>query len=66
MDTQEFKVSNVKCGGCAATIKNGLSELTGVQAVEVDVASGGVVVNGDAARSDLSAKLAELGFPEIA
>jgi len=64
METQEFQVANIKCGGCAASIKNGLAELGGVQTVEVDVASGDVSVSGDVARNELAAKLAELGFPE--
>ncbi len=65
MDVQEFKVANVKCGGCATNIKNGLSGMDGVQAVDVDVATGVVVVKGDASREPLAGKLAELGYPEV-
>ncbi len=65
MSTQEFKVANVKCGGCAANIKNGLSELADVQSVEVDVPTGTVTVGGDAARQSLADKLAALGYPEL-
>ncbi len=65
MATQEFKVANVKCGGCAANIEKGLAEICGVEKIAVDVASGAVVVEGDAARDALIAKLAELGYPEL-
>jgi len=66
MQTEEFKVKNVKCGGCAANIQNGLEDLPGVTAVEVAVDSGQVTVSGDAIdRARLSAKLSELGYPEV-
>ena len=65
MDTQKFKVANVKCGGCVANVKNGLSGMAGVREVDVDVATGAVLVKGDASRESLASKLAELGYPEV-
>lgn len=63
MQTEEFSVKNVKCGGCVATIHNGLKDLPGVSAVEVTLA-GQVSVRGEHLdRALLSAKLAELGYP---
>ena len=60
-----FKVQNVKCGGCAKAIQDGLGGMAGVDSVEVDIESGTVTVNGDALdRAALSAKLGELGYPE--
>lgn len=65
MQTEQFSVANVKCGGCAANIRKGLAELPGVQTVEVDVPSGRVTVTGEGlARARLTAKLGELGYPE--
>jgi copper chaperone len=65
MQTEQFDVLNVKCGGCAANIKNGLSELNGIQQVEVDIATGHVTVQGDGLdRNSLGEKLAELGYPQ--
>jgi copper chaperone len=62
---ERFTVRNVKCGGCAATIRSGLQGVPGVTQVEVDVPSGAVVVEGGAlARDELARKLAELGYPE--
>ena len=65
METQTFKVANVKCGGCVANIKNGLSALDGVASVEVEL-SGEVTVVSTLGRAELAAKLAELGYPEVA
>jgi copper chaperone len=64
MPMQRFLVANVKCQGCASTIRNGLQSLSGVSEVEVDVPSGEVVVRGEElSRDRLAAKLAELGYP---
>ena len=65
MTTENFEVNNVKCGGCVANIQNGLSTLVGVTSVDVDQASGKVLVEGESLdRRVLSEKLAELGYPE--
>jgi copper chaperone len=67
MTTEEFNVANVKCGGCASNIQNGLMELAGISAVEVEVATGHVQVSGDNLdRRHLADTLQELGYPEIA
>ncbi len=64
MATETIQVQNVKCGGCASTIQDGLSPLAGVDSVEVDIESGTVTVTGEGlSREQLSAKLAELGYP---
>ena len=60
-------VENIKCGGCAGSIKKGLSEDPRVQSVDVDVAEGRVrVETGDDIRADLVARLGKLGYPEKA
>jgi copper chaperone len=60
-----FDVQNIQCGGCAASIRKGLSEDPRVQDVEVDVAQGRVSVQAsEDIRAELSARLAKLGFPE--
>ena len=65
MQTEVFKVKNVKCGGCVANIKKGLGALAGISTVEVVIAGGEVTVSGDKLdRAQLSAKLKELGYPE--
>lgn len=63
MQTEEFSVKNVKCGGCVANIHNGLKNMPGVSAVEVTLA-GQVTVRGEGLdRATLTTKLAELGYP---
>lgn len=67
METLELNVANVKCDGCAANIKQGLSAMEGVESVEVDVLDGRVRVSGEALdRAAIAAKLAELGYPAAA
>ena len=65
MQTERILVANVKCGGCANTIKEGLAELSGVESVAVDIAEGAVTIG--LTDADLLAtvrdKLAELGYP---
>jgi copper chaperone len=65
MSSEHFTVQNVKCGGCASNIMNGLKELPGVAGVEVAIDSGEVTVTGEAlSREQLSEKLTQLGYPE--
>jgi copper chaperone len=65
VQTEEFTVSNVKCGGCVSAIENGLKALPGVEQVEVTIDGGRVSVTGEGlSREQLSSKLAELGYPE--
>ncbi|MFP4607793.1 MAG: heavy-metal-associated domain-containing protein, partial [Thiohalospira sp.] len=62
--SETFDVDNVKCGGCAAAIRDGLSEVAGVESVEVDVATGRVEVAGSGLdRGELATRLAGLGYP---
>ena len=64
MLTENFEVANVKCEGCATIIKTGLQGMSGVETIQVDVASGRVeVAGGELARDLIQAKLAELGYP---
>ena len=64
VQVESFEVANVKCGGCAVTIKEGLQGVAGVRDVQVDVAAGRVDVGEDALERDmLQNKLSELGYP---
>ncbi len=59
-------VENIKCGGCASSIRKGLLENPLVEAVEVDVGSGQVHVQAEgSARAEIVQKLARLGYPEV-
>jgi copper chaperone len=58
-------VENIKCGGCANSIRKALAEVEGVASVAVDVERGEVRVEGDgAARPGVAKRLLELGYPE--
>jgi len=58
-------VENIKCGGCANSIRKALSTIEGVTSVAVDIDRGEVRVEGDeAARATVAKRLLELGYPE--
>lgn len=66
MITEEIKIANLKCGGCANTIKKGLLTVDGVQSAEVDVDNDQVkvVYSETTNRSELTDKLRSMGYPE--
>lgn len=64
MQTEQFQVKNVKCGGCVSTIREGLLGVSGVKAVEVAIEGGRVNVEGEGLdRAALAQKLGQLGYP---
>lgn len=66
MKTEEIIVANIKCGGCAATIKTELLKLYGVTSAEVFNEKDMVKVSyGEQAnRQTIIDKLYSLGYPE--
>jgi len=64
--TYELKVENIKCGGCANSIKTSLNTMKGVVDVEVDILNGMVKVEAsdECRREALAEKLRSLGYPE--
>jgi copper chaperone len=63
---EKIIVQNLKCGGCAKSITNKLSELDCVQHVDVDVDLSLVLVNLVELNqlNVVKQKLAEMGYPE--
>jgi copper chaperone len=58
-------VENIKCGGCANSIRKALAAIPGVGDVTVDIDKGEIQVLGDeAARTAVTKRLLELGYPE--
>ncbi|KAF0103748.1 MAG: hypothetical protein FD187_2676 [bacterium] len=55
MNTTTLTVTGMSCMGCVNSVKNLVSALPGVIAVDVDLASGRVEVRHDPARIDSSA-----------
>nr|WP_090276884.1 heavy-metal-associated domain-containing protein [Mycolicibacterium komanii] len=45
MATTTVTVTGMTCGHCAASVRDELGEIPGVQAVDVDVASGAVTID---------------------
>jgi copper chaperone CopZ len=67
METQQFKVANMKCQGCVTNVRTGLATVAGVSSVEVDLGRAEVTVQGDQLdRQQITVKLAQLGYPEKA
>jgi copper chaperone CopZ len=65
MKTENITIANLKCNGCASTIKKELQLINGVKEVTVDVESDIVtVVSEDTERQSIIAKLHSLGYPE--
>jgi copper chaperone len=62
----EFYVENLKCGGCASTIKKGMLDLEGVTETTVDVENSLVSVEATQDISeDIKEKLSKLGYPVV-
>ncbi|CAM1349003.1 heavy-metal-associated domain-containing protein [Tenacibaculum insulae] len=63
---QEIYIENLKCGGCANTIINGLKAIKGVDNVTVNVEKSAVtLVANEVTLSKVKEKLANLGYPEV-
>ena len=61
----DIQIENLKCGGCAATIKKGLLAINKVSEVTVDVENSMVsVVSTPENRMMIKEKLSKLGYPE--
>lgn len=61
----QISVENIKCGGCAATIRSKLEATESVDKVDVDIAEGIVTVEAsEDTRAAVTANLLKLGYPE--
>ncbi len=65
MITEEIKIANLKCGGCATTITKELLKLEGIDQVSVNNNNDSVTVTyKDDVRDTILQKLHQLGYPE--
>ncbi|CAB4908963.1 MAG: heavy metal transporter [Actinobacteria bacterium] len=62
MTTTEYTVTGMTCQHCVASVTEEVSELPGVTAVEVDLASGALRVTGDVTDEQVEAAVAEAGY----
>ena len=62
-----FKVEDMSCGGCAASIRSAVLRVPGVRAIEADPQSKDVVVDApsDVTREAIVAAIHEAGYTEI-
>lgn len=61
---KHIHVENIKCNGCATSIKNNLLKINQVVSVEVNIDEEIVSFNGDADYQQVIQKLADMGYPE--
>jgi len=64
MPTSRFVVRGMTCGHCVAAVTAEVAVLPGVRSVDVDLASGAVVVDSDGplVEDDLAAAVTEAGY----
>lgn len=66
MSTFEIQVENIKCGGCANSIRKKLLAVEGVEEVSVDIDGGAVSYEGHASVLDrVKKELGKMGYPEV-
>ncbi len=63
---QTIAVSNIKCGGCANSIKSKLGTISGIESIEVDVTTGEVSFEAADENTVEAVKqsLVKMGYPE--
>jgi copper chaperone len=68
METKTFKVPNMTCNGCVATVKGELEGISGVVAVEVNKPAQLVTVewNTPASWETIEKTLVEIEYPPVA
>jgi copper chaperone len=65
MMKHSISVSNLKCGGCAATIRKAIGKLKGLDSLLIDVDTSVVSFDSDEATMESAkTRLRELGYPE--
>ena len=64
--TENIIVTNLKCGGCASSIKNKLKELHGIDSINIDLDSNNITIihQGIVNRDIITAQLKAIGYPE--
>lgn len=67
MTTENIYIQNLKCGGCANTVKSVLIKEKGVQSVDVDVENSLITVEhtGETKREVFIQNLTQKGYPEV-
>jgi copper chaperone len=62
----DIQIENLKCGGCAATIKKGILAIEGVNEVYINVEESVVSITSENDNLEvIKLKLSKLGYPEV-
>ncbi|MCD6726885.1 MAG: heavy-metal-associated domain-containing protein [Solirubrobacteraceae bacterium] len=65
-DTREYSVSGMTCGHCAASVTEEVSEVAGVESVDVDLQAGRLVVGGTGVDDEaVRAAVQEAGYEVV-
>ena len=65
METKIY-IENLKCGGCAATIKKGILAIAGVSDIKVNVDESLVIITAEKEVIEaVKQKLSKMGYPEV-
>ncbi|NQV78361.1 MAG: heavy-metal-associated domain-containing protein [Lutibacter sp.] len=62
-----IEILNLKCGGCANTVKKGIIAIEGVNKVEVNVETSEVTIDAidELVIASVKNKLSSMGYPEV-
>ncbi len=62
-----IEIVNLKCGGCANSIKKGIQNIEGVNDVEVELETSKVTIGfeSEIVIEEVKKKLASMGYPEV-
>ena len=62
----EIQIENLKCGGCASTIKKAILAIEGVSEIEIDIEKSIVlIISENDSAEQIKLKLSKLGYPEV-
>jgi copper chaperone len=59
---RSYTVSGMTCGHCVLSVREEVGEVAGVSAVDVDLASGRLVVTGDFSDDSIRGAVADAGY----
>ncbi len=62
MKTQ-FKVEKMMCGGCSSNIEKALSNVTEIDAIEIDLENKTVIIEGNIKADEIASIITDAGYP---
>ena len=64
--TRDYTVSGMTCGHCVMSVREEVSEVAGVESVDVDLASGRLTVTGESISDDaVTTAVADAGYEVV-